>query len=47
MELVTVSVIGLTMLALQGAFFFAIVYVAVRLAIRHERRTSSGDAQRI
>jgi hypothetical protein len=38
-EFLTVGAIGLTVLAVQAAAVFGIVYVAVRLALRHERRT--------
>jgi hypothetical protein len=40
MASLVITLFGLTMLVLQGAAFFAIVYVGARLAIRHERRIS-------
>jgi hypothetical protein len=37
MEFLTVGMISLTVLAFQAAGLFAIVYLAIRLALRHER----------
>lgn len=37
--LMPIAVLG--MLAVEGAVVFAIVYLAARLAIRHQRRSSS------
>ena len=38
MESVAVSAIAVVMLVMKGLITFVIVYVAARLAIRHERR---------
>jgi hypothetical protein len=40
MESILVSLIAVSMFAIYGTAFFAIIYCAVRLAIRHERRKS-------
>jgi hypothetical protein len=40
MEYLGITLFALTMLAVQGACIFAIVYFGARLAIRHERRVS-------
>jgi hypothetical protein len=41
MENVAIAGIALGVLAIKVLSLFAVVYVAVRLAIRHERRISS------
>jgi len=38
---VAIGLVAFTMLVLQGAAMFAIVYFGARLAIRHERRSSN------
>lgn len=38
MNSLSFTVVGLLMVAVQAAYYFAIVYFATRLAIRHERR---------
>ena len=38
MDSIGFTLAGLLMLALQATYYFAIVYFATRLAIRHERR---------
>ena len=41
MDSVDIPLFALTALAIQAAGVFAIVYLAARLAIRHERRSSN------
>ena len=37
----TIGLFGLAMMVVEAAALFAIVYAAVRLALKHERRISS------